>query len=280
MSEEILEEEKKVKKPKSKARKIVEWALTIVFGIIFVVFAFGQIQGMIHSKEHYGQTLRFGYLTFVVETDSMEPKYKVGTAIITHYDDLEEVYKRYQAGEEIDIQFFDTSFMKIAPQNPKLTNQTNENGATMMPMCHRLQEMYVNPDVEFGKGRYIFVAAGINIGGFQARENQYQAFSENEYLGVVKVSNPILGAAFQFMMTPWGYLVIILIPTFYLVITSVLDIFKAFKETDDEENVNPDGTISASAPTSLNGLSEKDIERLKKQMLEEMMNKKNTGGDE
>ena len=65
------EEKKKEKKPKSKARKIIEWVLTGIFLVIFAIVGIAQIDGLVNKKKHYGQQIRFGYATFVVQTDSM-----------------------------------------------------------------------------------------------------------------------------------------------------------------------------------------------------------------
>ena len=82
----MSEEKKKApKKPKSKGRKITEWILTGVFLVIFAILGIGQIDGMVHKNEHFGQTLKFGYGTFVVQTESMDPDYKKGDALVTKY---------------------------------------------------------------------------------------------------------------------------------------------------------------------------------------------------
>ena len=98
----------KPKKKKSKTRSIVEWTLTIVFGIFFVIAGIGQIDGMIHQKDNYGQTLRFGWGSFVVLTDSMEPVYPVDSAIITYKESPEYIFDLYQKGENVDITFYNT----------------------------------------------------------------------------------------------------------------------------------------------------------------------------
>ena len=67
--------DKKGKKKKSKARVIIEWILTGLFGVLFVTVLVGQIDGMIHANDHYGQQIRLGFGSFVVLTDSMEPEY-------------------------------------------------------------------------------------------------------------------------------------------------------------------------------------------------------------
>ena len=61
----------------------------------------------------------------------------------------------------------------------------------------------------------------------------------------------------------------------YLIIVSVLDIFKAVKD-DDEVPANGEvvGEASDKPKDPLAGLSEKEKEKLKKQMLDEMLGKK------
>jgi len=278
MSEQV--KEKRVKKPKSKARKIIEWVLTGIFLALFAFVLAGQIDGMIHKKDHYNQQLRFGYGTFVVKTDSMEPKYMIGTALITYNEDADKIYERFQKGEEVDITFVDvynTNNEYTSPlNNPELTKRTDPTG---VPMTHRVKEVHVNNNQEKGKGKYTFITAGINTRstnlGWKEGEpdiviNQYQAFTEKEILGRVTVNSAFLGGVFSFVGSPLGLLVLLLIPAFYLVVASVIDIFKAYKEPEP-------ATEGAGGPSNNNGpvtLSEADKKRLKEQLLEEMISKK------
>lgn len=279
MSEQV--KEKRVKKPKSKARKIIEWVLTGIFLALFAFVLAGQIDGMVHKKEHYNQQLRFGYGTFVVKTDSMEPKYMVGTALITYNEDADKIYERFQKGEEVDITFVDvynTNNEYTSPlNNPELTKRTDPTG---VPMTHRVKEVHVNNNQEKGKGKYTFITAGINTRstnlGWKEGEpdiviNQYQAFTEKEVLGRVTVNSAFLGGVFSFVGSPLGLLVLLLIPAFYLVVTSVIDIFKAYKEPE------PATEGAGGQPNNNNGpvtLSDADKKRLKEQLLEEMISKK------
>ena len=279
MSEQV--KEKRVKKPKSKARKIIEWVLTGIFLALFAFVLAGQIDGMVHKKDHYNQQLRFGYGTFVVKTDSMEPKYMIGTALITYNEDADKIYERFQKGEEVDITFVDvynTNNEYTSPlNNPELTKRTDPTG---VPMTHRVKEVHVNNNQEKGKGKYTFITAGINTRstnlGWKEGEpdiviNQYQAFTEKEILGRVTVNSAFLGGVFSFVGSPLGLLVLLLIPAFYLVVTSVIDIFKAYKEPEP-------ATEGAGGPSNNNNgpvtLSEADKKRLKEQLLEEMISKK------
>jgi hypothetical protein len=279
MSEQV--KEKRVKKPKSKARKIIEWVLTGIFLALFAFVLAGQIDGMIHKKDHYNQQLRFGYGTFVVKTDSMEPKYMIGTALITYNEDADKIYERFQKGEEVDITFVDvynTNNEYTSPlNNPELTKRTDPTG---VPMTHRVKEVHVNNNQEKGKGKYTFITAGINTRstnlGWKEGEpdiviNQYQAFTEKEILGRVTVNSAFLGGVFSFVGSPLGLLVLLLIPAFYLVVASVIDIFKAYKEPEP-------ATEGAGGPSNNNNgpvtLSDADKKRLKEQLLEEMISKK------
>ena len=151
-------------------------------------------------------------------------------------------------------------------------------------MTHRVREIHVNESVKKGQGRYTFITAGINTrskwmgweeGQGDMTITQYQAFTEKELLGRVVVNSPLLGGVFSFVTSVFGLLILLLIPAFYLVITSVLDIFKAYKEP--EEAVKSSGDSGSSQSNAQ--LSEEDKKRLKEELLQEMLNK-NKGGDQ
>ena len=283
----MSEEKKIVKKPKSKARKIIEWVLTGLFVALFAFVGIAQIDGLVHKKDHYGQIVRFGYATFVVETDSMEPKYKVDSAIITYLDDCEKIAKRVnEKHEDVDVTFVDcytpVNEYTVPTSHPELIRRT---AATGVPMTHRIKEVHVNASVAKGKGRYTFITAGINTrskmmgydtDGLDHTIDQYQAFTEAELLGVVVANSNFLGGVFNFVSSIWGLLILLLIPALYLVITSVIDIFKAYKEpVETSESTSSNGEATANSGTL--ELSEADKKRLKEELLEEMLNKKKGG---
>ena len=271
-----MAKEKKEKKPKSKARKIIEWILTGIFLVIFAVASIAQIDGLVNKNKHYGQQIRLGYATFVVKTESMEPKYMVDSAIITYLDDVDKIYDMFTKGETVDVTFYDvytaeTEYTKPI-DNPELTMRTNP--AEYPIITHRVREIHVNPALSKGEGRYTFIVSGINT-GFAAATNaegkiyQYQAFTEKELLGRVVIGSAFLGAVFGFISSIWGLLILLLIPSFYLIIASVIDIFKAYKEPDEEV-----ATANGAPTSSPNELSEEDKKRLKEELLQEMMSKK------
>ena len=271
------EKKKPQRKPKSKTRKIIEWVITGIFLVLFAIVGFAQIDGMIHKKDHYGHLIRFGYSNYVVETNSMEPKYMKGSAIIDYLEDADKIYARYQKGEEINVTFMDvyqTRNEYTTPKNnPQLTTRTP---VTNVPMTHQVKEILVNPNANKGAGKYTFITAGINTGVSAATDAngqiyQYQAFTEKELLGVVVANSAVLGGIFGFVGSIYGLLILLLIPALYLIITSVIDIFKAYKEPEAE---------TASTPKENKGnldLSEEDKKRLKEELLAEMLNKKKGG---
>ena len=275
----MKEENKKEKKPKSKTRKIIEWVLTGIFLAIFAVVGLAQIDGLVNKNKHYGQQIRFGYATFVVQTDSMEPKYGTKSALITYLEDADKLYKEFQSGKEIDVTFYDCygsdTEYTTPTEHPNLTMRTIP---TNYPMTHRVQEIHVNHDVKKGEGKYTFITAGINTkseymgwheGDPERTIDQYQAFTEKQLLGKVIIGSAFLGGVFGFVSSIWGLLILLLIPAFYLIITSVIDIFKAYKEPDEVTEGAPKET-----PNGERELSEEDKKRLKEELLKEMMNKK------
>ena len=295
----MSEEKKKApKKPKSKTRKIIEWVLTGIFAVIFIILGIGQIDGMVHQKDHHNQMLKFGYGTFVVQTDSMEKDvnnktvYGVKSAIITHLDSPESIYKDYLKGKTIDVTFYDSYTAETAyttpdhTKNPELTTRTPS--AQYPIITHRVREINVNENVKKGQGRYTFIVAGINPystnlgsdGVHPVTINQYQVFTESELLGRVVIGSAFLGGVFGFVSSVWGLLILLLIPAFYLIITSVIDIFKAYKEPEEaKEGASSSGesgesTGESASSDALNELSEEDKKRLKEELLQEMLEKK------
>lgn len=272
----------KEKKPKSKAAKIIEWILTGLFLAIFAVIGIGQINGLVDKKNHYNQQLMFGFATFVVGTNSMEPLYKVDSAIITFLEDSDKIYDRYQKGETIDVTFYDCYTANTSYTNP--TNHPELAGgrtnALGYPITHRVMEIHVS-DKPKGQGKYTFIVAGINNGEAAAVNSegkvcQYQAFTEKELLGRVIVGSDFLGKTFKFVTSIWGLLILLLIPAFYLVITSVIDIFKAYKEPDEAPAIANEAPVIADSKENKGNveLSEEDKKRLKEELLAEMLNKK------
>ena len=262
--------DKKPKKPKSKARKIVEWVLTGVFAALIV--GVGVLQ--IVNKTTKNQNM-FGPQYQKVLTDSMAPVYKINDIIVIEKTNPQDLYIRVnEKKQNVDVSFYwDINGEKVS-------------------MTHRLisvtysETPFLDP-VTKGESHYKFVAHGINTqsewckgsGGYYDCTGQTQTFGDAALIGRVTRKSGFM----TFATSVWGLLVLLLIPCLYLIISSGIDIYKALKESEDEEAAAKEGQVVGEATETgsepkkgdpLAGLSKEEIEKLKKQMLDEMLGKK------
>ena len=214
--------DKKPKKPKSKARKIIDWVVTGIFAALLVGVGILQIV----NKTSKNQNL-FGPQFQKVLTDSMSPVYKVNDIIVVEKTSAESVYDRVNE-KRLDT---DVSFYWIV------------NGEKVS-MTHRLISVTYceSPFIDLATGEpchYQFIAHGINTqsewckgaGGYQDCTNQTQTFGETALIGRVTRKSGFM----TFATSIWGLLVLLLLPCAYLIVASGIDIYKALKESEDEE---------------------------------------------
>ena len=282
MSEEVVEKKsfsqkmkEKRNKPKSKARIIIEWVLFGIFGVAFAFVLAGNIDAMIHKKDNYGQSIRFGIGSFIVLTNSMEPEYPVNSSIITYKENADKIYSQFTSSKEavIDITFMNiNSGCYVEPDTEEFKH--GQAIYTNMVMTHRIREIHKDDTKELGKGKYIFITSGINTGGESSKEGQYQMFTEAQILGVVKYNSVFIGKVFGFVSSAYGLIILLLIPAAYLIITSGLDIYRAVSEKEEAEEA-----AGSNGEAKVDGLSDKDRERLKQELLQEMIEKKKKGDD-
>ena len=267
--QEVVEPAKPAKKKKGKVRKTIEWILTGLFAAVFIVFAAAQIDGMVHKGEHFGQEIKFGFSAWIVWTDSMEPDYMVDTALVNYLEDEQTIVDRFNRGETVDITFWSNELYPfITPKKyDYLTREivvTKSAGVTVPVMTHRLVE------IQQYEGKNYFITTGINYTEKEySKKEQYQVFTYDKILGVVKHNSPALGAFFKFISSIWGLLILLLVPALYLAVTSIIDILKTLKENEEAPVTTTNKGVS-----SLDELSEKDKERLKREMLEDMLSKR------
>ena len=277
-------ESKKVKKPKSKARKIIEWVATGILGAIFVFAAACNISKLA-TKTEKREGNAFGFYSFVVLTESMEPVYPVDSAIIVHKETAQSVVEQWNAikdltldpqdSKNINLSFYDEYTKRVTSSNPAYYSQTPN---TNVVMTHQLFDIKVHDTIPEGQGKYEFFVHGINKEAAEAQsaEGQYQVFSENELIGIVKTNSAFIGGISSFLSSMWGLLICLLIPCLYIIVTSVLDIFKAYHSDDDE--LVEEGASASSSGNSLENMSEQDYEKLKQEMINEMLNGKDSKG--
>ena len=154
--------------------------------------------------------------------------------------------------------------------------KTGQMITTGYVMTHRIMELHVDKTIAYGNGRYTFVTAGINHGGTHSLMGQYQFVTEKNYLGTVKVSSQFLGQIFKFVSSAWGLIILLLIPAAYLIVVSGIDIFRALKDTDGEgsSETRVSNTDNSKKIEGLEELSEEDRERLKRELLDQMIEEK------
>lgn len=253
----------KEKKQKSKLRKALEWVITAIFIILFLGVASIQIVSKTSAKENYGVPKFKDYQVLVVLTDSMEPEYEVKTALFVKQVKPEEL------NEGDDITFYYPSWSNIMA-NPVVT--------------HRIEKIEIDETKAIGYGHFTFVCHGINTdsenchqtdGSRDCTKAQYQRVNEQYVLGKVVGQSEFVGHVYSFITTIWGLLLILLIPALYLIVASVIDLCKALKEPEevagDVVSTQKPEEVNDNNNSSLDGLSDEDKERLKKELLNELI---------
>lgn len=242
----VKEETKEVKAPKVKKplwRRILSWFFSILVGLIVAFALVFQIETSITRGSNYGVGNFFGYQTLVIATDSMEPKYKVGSGIIVKKVSFEDI----SVGD--DITFYYTS-LKVVMTHEVLTKTENSDGT------------------------YTFICHGINKNSTQCSGDctyQTQTVEGQYVLGKVIKTSDFIGVLYNYLLTPYGLVTLILIPGAYLIISSIFDVVKAAKATD---KVNKDQNTD-----HLNKLSQEEREALKEDLLNEMLENKANKND-
>lgn len=256
--------EKKPRKPKSKTRKIIEWVLTGIFAAGLV----GIVVIQIVNKTSKNQNI-FGPQFQKVLTDSMAPTYKVNDIILITKTTPEDIYKRVnEKHETVDLSFYWKVDGELRSMTHRLQSVTYSE--TPVAVTENGDELY-----------YTFEAHGINTqsewckgsGGYMDCTGQIQQFHEDAIIGRVVRKSGFM----TFATSIWGLLVFLLVPCMYLIVASVFDIVKALDDKD-EVPAGAGGEVVGEASDKpkdpLAGLSEKEKEKLKKQMLDEMLGKK------
>lgn len=273
------EQKEKIKKEKlkSKPRKIIEWILFSLFGVFFFVIISFQIITNVNKRNNHGVPTLFNYQIMNVLTDSMEPDYKVQDVLLVKKVDVKDIYNEVINNEYTtlgQIQFFNTEDGNYIDEEAYIINKDylkidvsfvyNFASSSINVMTHRLSAIkYSESD-----NSYILYAQGINLESEHfSGLNQGQKFLDSRLLGKVVKNSTLLKYYYSFLSSGWGLLIVILIPGSYLIITSVIDLFKKNDEPKEELITND----------KLKNISKEDKERLKEELLKEMINKKKEG---
>ena len=236
------------KKKKSKVKKAFDIISTSIVVLLFGFAIFYQIVSLTTRDSNYGVTNFFGNQILIVQTDSMEPDYPVNDGLLVKKVDKTEI----KVGDDITFHY--------------------ELGSNDVIITHRVGEIQISDE-----GVYTFICHGINTNSSQCEGDctyQTQIVKEEWVLGKVVGKNAFIGGFYNFMLQPYGLFVLVLIPGGYLIITAIFDLVKASKGPKKLVTENSSGE---EIKVDTSNLSEEDRERLKKELLNEMLDKK--GGD-
>src|SRR5574344_1609201 len=233
---------KKSKKPLW--QRIFSWFFSILVVLIAGFVLTYQIVGSVTRSSNYGVANFFGYQTLVSATDSMNPVYPVGDAVI--------------------VKKVDPSTIEVGDD---LTFYYNE-----LIYTHRLESVTSNDGV------YTFRCHGINTKSDQCGGGdctyQTQTFTDKYLLGKVVASSKFVGGFYNFLIQPYGLVVLVLVPGSYLIISSIVDIVKAKKLEKETKNSEGGEAIVLKGEGDEQDkeiiLTEEDKKRLKKEYLEEL----------
>ena len=256
-----MRKEKKAKEPKKakvkkedspkkkKIFKVIQWVVSGFFVAAAATLVVFKIYESKTGKSLLGPTYP------VVLTDSMEPEYMVKDVLIVKEVPLDEI----KVGDDITFYW-----------------DLNGRG-NVYPMTHRVKEVRYYEDASENNGyHYSFFTSGINKHSKQNCTNpdgcdwtnQTQGFHEDVVIGKVVGKSWFMKA----ITSIWGLIILIFLPCAYFMITAVLDMFKKLEEEEKKEAL--EAVKSPAKDQLFDGMSEKEVEDLKKQMLEEMVNRK------
>lgn len=266
----------KQKKPLTKGKKAVKIVGNILTGVFFCFIAFccfllisGKVSASKTNRDSAPTPIGNRYLPIIVVSDSMEPDYQVNTAIFVKKESGDSIKEKWEKGYTVDLTFYDGCTKKVNDLDDTTREFLDSKGKNYCTpnmettMTHRLIYVQENSDVEYGEGKYFFIVEGINRNNqLTGGEHQYQILTENELYGECIGCSNFIGATFKFATSALGLIILLLIPSLYMIISSLVELFK--KETEVEETTND----------PLSGISKKNKERLKEELLNELINSK------
>ncbi len=259
MKKDKVEKKEEIKEKKPLYKKILNGIGTALVVIVVGIVATFGIASVTSDKEaNYGVNVIFNHAALVVLTDSMEPEYPVGSAVFIEKTDPSDI----KVGDDLTF-YYDSIGMVITHRVSEIKEPTTEGGL------------------------YTFTLHGINTKSTQCGTeddpqdctDQTQVVTSDKVVGKVIGKSVAFGKIYAFMVTPWGLIILLLIPGSYLIVISIMKIVKTLKENDEEElAVEEKG--NSSSTSKLDGLSKEDKERLKQDLLNEMLKEKGGKKDE
>lgn len=247
--------EQKVITNKKKNKQLGKIITSFFAAVIVVLLAF-QIIGTITAQTNYGVASFFGYQTLVVRTDSMEPSYMVGEAIVV---------------KKVELTTLKASTSPEAHDGDTITFYRRNDG---LIITHRIIEIIPQED-----GSLDFKTLGDNLNAETCGpsactiENADYVYGE-DILGKVVGKSAFFGGLVNLTTNPFVIASVAVIPLMYVFITSIVDVIKHSKmKEEDFVDDDLDEFEAIKQQEKLKLLIELEKEKLRKELLEEQQQK-------
>ncbi len=193
----IKTKSRRVKKEKSKVRKIFDKTCEILSGIL-LVFLIALIAIALVQKVTGQQSQLFGYSITKILTNSMEPKIMTDDVI------LEKLYKQEElfVGDIITFRAPKESSIYVEGMNYTIT--------------HRIESIEKTSD-----GGYIIKTKGDH----NTREDDFTV-TEKDVVSVYVATLPITTFVFKIIANFWGFLFLIVLPLVFILIFQIIKLIK------------------------------------------------------
>lgn len=209
-----------------KALKIIKNVLLI----LMIVIALGMVAFVFVSMTFFNRNDRelFGYRVYIVVTDSMSA---------TDFD----------AGDLIFVKEVDSDLLEAGDVITFLSQEGESFGQVV---THKIRRRAVNQRNEQG-----FVTYGTTTG-----VDDEEIVTPMYILGKYQFRIPKLGAFFNYLKTPAGYILLILVPFLILILSSLIRSIRLFRAYRDEERA------ALEAEKEKNQKSREEAEALQKEL--------------
>jgi signal peptidase I len=211
-------------KKKKTTRQIVSTVINWVLGILVVFLVVCQVQIIISKSksENHGVPSLFGYSFMTVLTDSMvntanpSESLNIGTGVVMKRVDSSSI----QTGDVIT--FYSETLSQLVGSEEVVS--------------HRVMEIAKASD-----GTYIFYTRGDNLNAQTCPNNSCpetyrDTVYEKDYIGKIVYHSDVLGGFLSTAQQSWFVPVACLVPLLIIAVSSLVDLLKATKEEEREED--------------------------------------------
>lgn len=211
----IKTKSRRVKKEKSKARKIFDKACEILSGVL-LVFLVAMIAIALVQKVTGQQSQLFGYSITRILTNSMEPSIMTDDVILEKLYDGEQL----SVGDIITFRAPEESSIYVEGMNYTIT--------------HRIESIEETED-----GGYIITTKGDN----NSRADDF-TIDETAVVSVYVTTLSVMTIIFKIISNFWGFLVLIVLPLVFILIFQIVKLIKLKNMSSDSETTDQEEKIT------------------------------------